>query len=159
MDNYDDAIAYIEKQEATEISYCKVGENSKKLVIAFASNNEKHEGFERKTSLMKLKYERNDFDVLYLRNRFQWYLGGLKGIGKNINHTIAFLKKECAKYEKVVCIGNSAGAYASLLYGSICNVNAVIAINAQTDLEYVELKLTGYHIKKVSDEHLSLIHI
>ena len=77
---------------------------------------------------MKLKYERNDFDVLYLRNQNKWYLGGLNGIGKNINHTIAFLKKEFAKYDKVICIGNSAGGYASLLFGSLLKVNKVIAI-------------------------------
>ena len=103
MDNYENAIAYIEEQEATEISYVKVGDNSKNLIVSFAGNG--HEGFMRKSSLMTLKYERNDFDVLYLRNPFKWYLGGLNGIGKNINCTIAFLKTEFATYNKVLCIG------------------------------------------------------
>jgi len=134
MDNYENAIAYIEEQEATNISYVKVGNNSKKLIVSFASNA--HDGFERKSSLMKLKYPRNDFDVLYLRNRYQWYLGGLNGIGKNINHTLAFLKKEFAKYDKQLCVGNSAGGYASILFGSVCNANTIIAITPQTDLEY-----------------------
>ena len=72
MSDFNIAMNLIEQQEKTEISYCKVGENSKKLVVAFASNM--HRGFERKTSLMQLKYERSDFDVLYLRNQFKWYL-------------------------------------------------------------------------------------
>ena len=134
MDNYEDAMKYIETQEATNISYVKIGNNSKNLIVTFASNN--HTGFERKTSLTKLKYQRNDFDVLYLRNQNKWYLGGLNGIGKNINHTIVFLKKEFAKYDKVITIGTSAGGYASILFGSVCNVNVTIAYIPQTDLEY-----------------------
>jgi hypothetical protein len=135
MDNYEDAMKYIEKQEATEISYVKIGNNNKKLFVGFASN--RHSGFEQKKSLMDLKYKRNDFDVLYLRNQLQWYLGGLNGIGKNINHTISFLKKEFSKYDKVLCTGFSAGGYASLLFGSLLKVNKVITFNAQTDLQYI----------------------
>ena len=134
MDNYENAIAYIEEQETTDISYVKIENNNKKLIVSFGHNH--HTGFARKTSLMKLKYERNDFDVLYLRNNSKWYLGGLKGIGKNIWHTIAFLKKEFTKYDKVCCVGNSAGGYASLLFGSLLKVNKVITFNAQTDLQY-----------------------
>jgi hypothetical protein len=134
MDNYDNAMKHIETQEATNISYVKIGDNSKNLIVCFSSNT--HGGFERKTSLMKLKYERKDIDVLYLRNQFQWYLGGLKGIGKNINCTISFLKKEFSKYDKVLCTGFSAGGYASLLFGSLLNINKVVAIDAQTDLQY-----------------------
>ena len=93
--------------------------------------------FQRKTSLLELREKRNDFDVLYLRNRGKWNIGGLKGIGKNINHTIAFLKKEFAKYDKVICVGGSAGGYASLLFGSLLQVDSVVAMDAQTDLNYL----------------------
>ena len=134
MDNYDNAMQYINEQETTDISYVKVGDNNKNLIVSFAGNEKTY--FQRKTSLLELREKRNDIDVLYLRNRGKWYLGGLKGIGKNINHTIAFLKKEFAKYDKVICVGNSAGGYASLLFGSLLNVNCVITINAQTDLQY-----------------------
>ena len=134
MVNYENAMQYINEQETTDISYVKIGNNNKKLIVSFASNQ--HDGFERKTSLMKLKYERNDFDVLYLRNCNRWYLGGLSGIGKTINHTIAFLKKEFSKYNNVITAGSSAGGYASILFGSVCNANTVIATKPQTDLEY-----------------------
>ena len=143
MDNYDNAIAYIDTQEATKISYVKVGDNSKNLIVSFASNN--HTGFERKTSLMNIKYNRNNFDVLYLRNQNKWYLGGLNGIGKNINCTIAFLRRHFAKYDKVMCVGNSAGGYASLLFGSLLKVNRVVAIDAQTDLQYCVDNLPDHH--------------
>jgi hypothetical protein len=155
MDNYENAIAYIEEQEATEISYVKVGDNSKNLIVSFAGNA--HEGFMRKSSLMTLKYKRNDFDVLYLRNRHQWYLGGLKGIGKNINCTIAFLRRHFAKYDKVVCTGGSAGGYASLLFGSLLKVNKVITIDAQTDLDYVvEILPTKNQSHKTAKTNLQL---
>ena len=150
MVNYENAIAYIETQEATDIAYVKIGNNNKNLIVSFASNG--HDGFERKTSLMKKRYERTDFDVLYLRNRAKWYLGGLKGIGKNINCTISFLKKEFSKYNKVCCTGNSAGGYASLLFGSLLNVNCVITINAQTDLQYVKNEINHSQLIKRAKE-------
>mgnify|MGYP000400607273 FL=1 len=53
MVNYDNAIQYIETQEASDISYVKIENNNKKLIVSFASNS--HDGFERKSSLMKLK--------------------------------------------------------------------------------------------------------
>lgn len=149
MNNYENAMQYINEQEATDISYVKVGSGNKKLIVSFASNGPAEKDFfQRKTSLMELKYERNDFDVLYLRNQNKWYLGGLKGIGKNINHTIAFLKKEFALYNKVLCIGSSAGGYASLLFGSLLKVNKVITLDAQTDLQYCIDNLPGDGIGK-----------
>ena len=135
MKTYNTSIEYIQEQESTNISYAKVGSSSKKLIVSFSHNG--HAGFARKTSLMKLKYKRNDFDVLYIRNRRGWYLGELKGIGENINHTVAFLKDEFTKYDKVYCVGGSAGGYASLLFGSLLSVDRVLALNAQTDLEYI----------------------
>ena len=144
MVNYENAMQYINEQETTDISYVKVGDGNKKLIVSFSSNGEPEKDFfQRKSSLMKLKYERNDFDVLYLRNQNKWYFGGLNGIGKNINHTIAFLRKEFAKYDKVLCVGNSAGGYASLLFGSLLNVNCVITIDAQTHLQYCVDNLPG----------------
>ena len=155
MNNYDDAIKYIEQQEATDISYVTVGNNSKNLIVSFAGNA--HDGFARKTSLIKLKFEYNNFDVLYLRNRKKWYLGGLSGIGKNINHTIAFLKKEFSKYDNVITIGSSAGGYASILFGSECNANTVIAYVPQTDLEYAIANCSPTKTEYESEEYQCLI--
>jgi hypothetical protein len=143
MNNYENAIAYIEEQEATDISYVKIGDNNKNLIVSFGSNG--HDGFERKTSLMKLRFEKNNFDVLYLRDECKWYLDGLKGIGKNINCTIAFLKKEFAKYDKVCCVGNSAGGYASLLFGSLLKIKQIVAVDPQTDLSYLINELGRKH--------------
>tara|TARA_B100001057_G_scaffold496959_1_gene599827 strand:- start:18 stop:1037 length:1020 start_codon:yes stop_codon:yes gene_type:complete len=143
MVNYEDAMKYIEEQEATDISYVKIGDNSKNLIVSFASNS--HTGFDKKTSLMKLKYQRNNFDVLYLRDDCKWYLDGLNGIGENIDSTIAFLKKEFTKYEDVLCTGASAGGYASLLFGSLLKIKQIVAVDPQTDLSYLINELARKH--------------
>lgn len=135
MSKYDDVVKRINDKESTDTSYFKINHNNKTLIISFAGNA--HNGFERKSSLIQLQYERNDFDLLFLRNYRKWYLGGLNKIGKNINHTISFLKKEFAKYNKTICIGSSAGGYASILFGSLLNANYIISISPQTDLEYI----------------------
>ena len=146
MNNYENAMRYIEIMETTDISFVKVGNQNKKLIVSFASNaRPTKDFFQRKASLMQLKFQRNDFDILFLRNQQQWYLGGLNGMGKNINHTSAFLKKEFSNYDKVLCIGASAGGYASLLFGSLLNVDVVIAINPQTDLKYCIDNLSPRH--------------
>jgi hypothetical protein len=123
---------HVKEQEKTDISYVKVGNGNKKLIVSFASNKD----FERKRHLMRLKYKHNNFDVLYLRNKDEWYLGELNGIGTDIWHTIEFFKKEFAKYDEVLCTGISSGGYASLLFGTLLNVDKVIALQPQTDLEY-----------------------
>ena len=135
---YKTALRYLNNQEKTDISYAKIGEENKKLIVSFASNGKiTKDYFQRKLSLLELKYNENNFDILYLRNQNKWYLQGLNGIGENINHTISFLKKEFSKYDKVLCTGYSAGGYASLLFGSLCNAHSVVAIDSQTDLDYL----------------------
>ncbi len=124
----------INAKEETDISFCKVGNRARKLVVSFGGNGKPY--FQRKSSLLLLRKERSDFDILYLRNRANWYLGGLNGVGKNIEHTISFLRKQFSKYDKVICTGNSAGGYASILFGSLLSVDVVVADRPQIDLEY-----------------------
>ena len=135
MKTYKDAIEYVNNAELNKNSFVKIGNTSNKLIVSFASNS--HSGYERKNSLMSLKYAKDNFDVLYLRNKRGWYLGGLEGIGVDINQTINFLKMEFSKYKNILCIGNSAGGFASLLFGSLLKVDMVITHSAQIDLEYV----------------------
>ena len=145
-------LEYIDSHELTETSYVKLGNNSRNLIISFGSVN-RHGGFDRKTSLLELREKHGDVDLLYMRDTKnfmvgrgrhrqmqllgRWYLGGLTGIGKNINHTISFIQKIVRKYTNVICIGTSMGGYASILFGSLLSVNHVIVGNAQTDLEFV----------------------
>ena len=135
MENYDDAIKYIEKQESTDISYVRVGDTSCNLVVSFSSNG--HTGFERKKTLTSAKYQSNlNFDILYIRNQLGWYLGKLKGIGSDFYDTLAFLENQISSYENVIFTGLSAGGYASILYGSKLSVPNIVVSGAQTDLDY-----------------------
>ena len=146
-------IKYINDLESTDVSYVKVSDGNKKLIVSFASNGEPMKNFfQHKKTLVKLKYEQNNFDMLYLRDQKKWYLGELNGIGKNIDDTLFFLKKEFSKYDKVLCVGFSSGGYASLLFGSLLNVNQVIAVDAQTDLQYVKNKTKHPQLIKQSKQ-------
>lgn len=135
MKTYDEAIEYINHIEKLKIDYCKIGEKAKILIVSFAVCSSQK--YDRKSSLLKLKYERNDLDLLYIKNPKNWYLGGITGVGENINQTIEFLKEIFEKYDKVICVGISMGGYASILFGSLLNVNYVVACRPQTDLDYV----------------------
>lgn len=152
MKTKEEAFNYIEEQEKTDIAYCKVGEGCKKLIVSFSSNQ--HWGFERKESIIEMKYENSEFDILYMRNRWHWYIGELSGIGTHLYETLDFLKKEFYKYDEVCCIGTSAGGYASILYGSLLCVDRVVAYEPQTDLEYLleNLPRTG----KLGAEYIHL---
>jgi hypothetical protein len=119
-------------------AYEKIENNARNLLVPFASNGLQHFAqpiFEFNKSLKKLNF---DADVLFLKDaRREWYLGGLEGMGSNIDENLDFLKNEFAKYDKVICMGCSAGGYGALLYGSLLNVDAVIAFYPQCHLDFL----------------------
>jgi hypothetical protein len=98
----------------------------------------------------------------------RWYHKGFRDLTTNIPESVSYLEKIISGYNKVVFIGNSAGAYAALLFGSILNVSTVIAFQPQTllknhealDKNYCDLKsllnnTTAYHVygdMSVTDE-------
>lgn len=91
-----------------------------------------------------------DYDLIFYIDVHQcWYHRGINGITNNIDETILYLNDTISKYEKVIFMGTSAGGYASILFGSMCNnVNNVIGFIPQTllekplDLKYSNLKNT-----------------
>jgi hypothetical protein len=79
-----------------------------------------------------------DCDKLFLRDLNQaWYQ---KGVDENIN-TISKLadfirtKTLAKKYKKVILIGSSLGGYAAILFGTMLNVNTVIAFAPQSFID------------------------
>lgn len=119
-------------------AYDKTSNNSRNLLVPFASNGLQHFAqpiFEFNKSFKRLNF---DADILFLKDaRRQWYLGGLEGMGTNIDENLNFLRNEFAKYDKVICMGCSAGGYGAILYGSLLNVDAVIAFYPQCHLDYL----------------------
>ncbi|GAA4840654.1 hypothetical protein [Algivirga pacifica] len=77
-------------------------------------------------------------DKIFLRDFHQaWYQ---KGVDEELNHVdkvITYLQDIISthSYERVCFIGNSMGGYAALLFGSILNVDQVIAFAPQTFID------------------------
>lgn len=89
-------------------------------------------------------YKKNELDKYFFIDKEQcWYHKGIKGITSNIDETANYLKNIIQKgnYKKVIFMGVSAGGYAAILFGSLCNVSNVIAF----------IPRTMYH-KKMTDE-------
>ena len=62
------------------------------------------------------------------------YHHGIDKISTDIDTTVIYFQKLLEKYKRVIFTGNSAGAYASILYGSLLNVSEVIVFNPITIL-------------------------
>jgi hypothetical protein len=94
----------------------------------------------------------------YIDKKFKWYNSGISGISSNIDQTIVYLKNIIKNYKEVIFLGTSAGGYASILFGSLLNVNKVLAFIPQTiikgddldplykDLNNVINKTTNYYL-------------
>lgn len=89
-------------------------------------------------------------DLYFFKDLHQcWYHRGLQNITSTIDETVFYINKiiQDGNYEKIIFMGTSAGGYAAILFGSLCqNVNNVIAFYPQTilknpiDLNYSNLK-------------------
>lgn len=61
--------------------------------------------------------------VFYIDKKHCCYHQGIDGITNNIENTVEYLNKKINsyKYDKIIFMGVSAGGYASILFGSLCN--------------------------------------
>jgi hypothetical protein len=79
----------------------------------------------------------NECDLLFYIDKKQCcYHRGIDGITNNIEDTVLYLNNKINnKYEKVIFMGTSAGGYASILFGSLCNnIHSVITFAPPTKL-------------------------
>jgi hypothetical protein len=78
----------------------------------------------------------NDCDLLFYIDKNQCcYHKGIDGISKNIENTVEYLNQKIHKYDKIIFMGVSAGGYASILFGSLCNnVSNVISFIPKVNL-------------------------
>lgn len=116
----------------------------------------------------------NKYDLIFYIDTNQCcYHKGIQGITNNIDETILYLNNKFIerKYKKIIFMGVSAGGYASILFGSLCNnVDHVISfipktiLNDPIDKKYKNLKCfinnyTNYiligdlSIKNINDDH------
>jgi hypothetical protein len=118
----------------TQLSFLKINvEDSDSLIVSFS-------GF-LLNLVTKTRYDFASFlDKNFSNiNRYYYadkcsnlYHNGIHGISSNIDETVAYLKNEIKNYKNVTFIGTSAGGYAAILFGSLLNVNNVIAFSPPT---------------------------
>ena len=93
--------------------------------------------------------DKNTDLYFYIDKNQCWYHKGIDGITKNIDETVLYINSIIKKsnYKKILFMGVSSGGYASILFGSLCNVNSVIAfiprtkLNNAIDKKYEDLKI------------------
>lgn len=81
---------------------------------------------------------KNEYDLIFYIDKFQCcYHKGIKDITNNIDETVIYLndKIKCGNYNKVIFMGVSAGGYAAILFGSLCNINNIVAFIPPTILK------------------------
>lgn len=103
------------------------------LIVAFSGLEAAYQDniiFEFSGYLSKIasKFDRK----FYVDPRKSWYQYGVPEISSNLDEFIQYLKRVIQPYEKIIFIGASAGGYASILFGSILNIDTVIAFVPQT---------------------------
>lgn len=83
-----------------------------------------------------LKYLSSNYEncdlVFYIDVDQCWYHKGIRSVTSNIEETVKYLGDLINPYDDVTFIGTSAGGYAAILFGSLCNVNNVVAFIPQT---------------------------
>jgi len=62
------------------------------------------------------------------------YHKGIKGLTTNIEETVEYLRTQIEGCDNVIFIGTSGGGYAAVLFGSLLNVNHVLAFVPPTIL-------------------------
>lgn len=78
-----------------------------------------------------------DIDVVTINDPYDaWFLNAIQGVGNTFKKTSDYLKNLISNYTRVLFIGDRKNAYASLIYGSDCRVNGVIATHAETELSF-----------------------
>ena len=124
--------------------------NSENLIVCFGGMASKMSGilpFEFLNYLSRT-YEKNTDMYFYIDKNQCWYHKGIDGITENIDETVLYFNKLIKKsnYKKILFMGVSAGGYASILFGSLCNVTNVMAFIPRTklhnalDKKYEDLK-------------------
>ena len=113
--------------------------NNKNLIICFGGLALKMGGilpFEFLNYLSSIYQNECDL-VFFIDHEKCWYHKGIQGITSNIDETALYINSiiKDKYYKNVIFMGNSAGGYAAILFGSICNVNHVISFIPQTILE------------------------
>jgi hypothetical protein len=109
--------------------------NKKTLIVSFAGHGLGYGGIPKVEFVNFLTKHFSSHDAqYYLDEHCRCYHNGIKGLSTNVEETVEYLKTRFEGYDRVICIGASAGGYAAILFGSLLKVNTVIAFTPPTIL-------------------------
>jgi hypothetical protein len=109
---------------------------SKTLIVSFAGHGLKYGGVPKIEFANFLQTHFSHIDAqFYIDNTCSSYHHGIEGISTNIDETVQYLRQRFEGYDKIITLGASAGGYAAILFGSLLNVDTVIAFIPQTILK------------------------
>jgi hypothetical protein len=118
----------------------KIVVGEKKIIVSFSGQGGSDMGSIPRLEFVNFlekhynQYERH----FYLDDYNKWYHCGIGGISTNVDTTVEYLKEKIKNFDEVIFIGSSAGGYAAILFGSLLNIEKVIAFRPQTTVELQE---------------------
>ena len=121
------------KMNAGNSSYKVDIVNSETLIISFAGHDRVFGGIPRFefVNFMETRFK-NISRHFYTDKYLNSYHQGIHKITNNVDETVDYLRNEIKNYKNVICLGVSSGGYAAILFGSLLNVNHVLAFIPQT---------------------------
>ena len=123
---------------------------SENLIISFGGSAKAFGGILPFEFLNFLDNKFSDYDKhFYIDIHQKWYNKGIDGISNDIESTIAYLRQEIEKYKKVVFLGTSAGGYAAILFGSLLNIQIIIAFAPQSIINGDDLNENYKNLSKI----------
>jgi predicted esterase YcpF (UPF0227 family) len=136
-------------------------ESNSYLIVCFSGNlNSKFMGgqlFEFHNYLSKT-YTNVDLSFFIERHKCFYHMG-IDGVTKTIDETALYLTQliNAKNYKHVIFMGCSAGGYASILFGSLCHVDTVIAFIPQTTYKSGMTVSKYYDLKNVINKSTKYI--
>jgi hypothetical protein len=121
------------------MSELEIRNGGKYLIVAFGGMALKMGGIAPFEFVHFLSEHFKDCDLLFYVDKEQCcYHKGIEGISTNIEGTVSYLKEKimAGNYHKVLFMGTSGGGYASILFGSLCNIENVLAFIPATRLKH-----------------------
>lgn len=127
--------------EFSTVEYTHNNPNADTIVVSFAGHGLKFGGVPRIEFKQFISSNFPHVDALYLVDvNCKCYHYGIKGVSTSVEDTTEYIASIINPYKRKVFIGVSAGGYAAMLFGSLLNVDNVLAFLPQTLLRSPKFK-------------------
>jgi len=104
------------------------------LVVSFGGYGKRPDG-SKEFEFRNILHTFADIDTIFLKDTSNTsFHGGVRGISTNIDTTRDYLYTKIQGYTRVLFLGASGGGYGAILFGSLLNVESVLAFYPPTNL-------------------------